>query len=121
MNDRLKERKKVDRRQTDQGTPTGWKERRRSAERRLLEVGEASFEEWVSWMARQRTRRRSGEGPTVADDPNKPPHNRRSGKDRRQEELGSPSGWHDRRQGERRRSQVAAVTPVQALKKPDNT
>lgn len=39
-----------DRRGTDCGPPQGWRERRRSVERRHPEVQEISFSEWISSM-----------------------------------------------------------------------
>lgn len=102
MNDQLKDRKKEDRRQRDLGTPTGWKERRRNADRRLAQVSEATFEEWVTWMVRQRSRMQADSKTAKPDDPNHPLYNQRSGVERREEDTGSPTGWRDRRYGERR-------------------
>jgi hypothetical protein len=39
-----------DRRNIEAGPPKGWRERRRSVERRYPEVHEISFSEWVSIM-----------------------------------------------------------------------
>ncbi len=40
-----------DRREAEQGPPPGWKDRRRSAERRIPQVTEVSFDEWVKERA----------------------------------------------------------------------
>lgn len=37
-----------DRRGLECGPPNGWRERRKSVERRLLEVGEIPFSEWLA-------------------------------------------------------------------------
>lgn len=37
----------ADRRQAESGPPSGWRDRRRKAERRIPEVREAAFAEWV--------------------------------------------------------------------------
>lgn len=37
----------ADRRSHDAGPPSGWKDRRRTAERRSFEIGESTFEVWV--------------------------------------------------------------------------
>jgi len=47
----------IDRRQSEVGPPSGWKDRRRKAERRIPEVHEAAFAEWV----RLRVSRSAGE------------------------------------------------------------
>ena len=39
-----------DRREEDTGPPTGWRERRKTVERRRPEVREISFAEWVIYM-----------------------------------------------------------------------
>jgi len=39
-----------DRRGSDSGPPKGWRERRRTVERRRPEVQEISFSEWISTM-----------------------------------------------------------------------
>lgn len=44
-------REVLDRRYREAGPPCGWKDRRRSAERRVPEVIEASFAEWVRLRA----------------------------------------------------------------------
>lgn len=44
-------REVLDRRYLEAGPPCGWKDRRRSAERRVPEVIEASFAEWVRLRA----------------------------------------------------------------------
>lgn len=44
-------RQKLDRRDCENGPPAGWRDRRRSAERRSPEVLEVSFEEWVRLRA----------------------------------------------------------------------
>ncbi len=43
-----------DRRGDDIGPPKGWRERRRSVERRYPEVREISFAEWLSIMRHHR-------------------------------------------------------------------
>lgn len=43
----FKERASEDRRCADKGPPSGWKDRRRNAERRQIAVAEVSFEEWM--------------------------------------------------------------------------
>jgi hypothetical protein len=48
---RANRRFRQDRRRVDAGPPAGWKERCRFAERRLIDVAEISFPEWVSCMA----------------------------------------------------------------------
>ena len=46
------ERRNVsERREKACGPPSGWKDRRREAERRIPEVGDSSFEEWVNLRA----------------------------------------------------------------------
>ena len=40
-------RKILDRRLAEKGPPKGWKERRRSTERRQIGVAEVGFEEWA--------------------------------------------------------------------------
>ena len=42
-----------DRRNEDQGPPSGWCERRRSVERRRPEVLEISFAEWIAYMRKK--------------------------------------------------------------------
>jgi hypothetical protein len=44
-------RKQPDRRTRDGGPPQGWKERRRHVERRMPEVTEISFREWLTRLA----------------------------------------------------------------------
>jgi hypothetical protein len=45
-----------ERRTEEAGPPAGWSDRRRSVERRLPEVGEASFAEWLTqFRGRQRS------------------------------------------------------------------
>lgn len=39
-----------DRRSTEQGPPEGWSERRKHVERRLPEVKEIPFSEWIACM-----------------------------------------------------------------------
>lgn len=39
-----------DRRARDQGPPEGWRERRKSVERRLPEVEEIPFSEWLAHL-----------------------------------------------------------------------
>ncbi|MDP1682708.1 MAG: hypothetical protein Q8L39_13170 [Burkholderiales bacterium] len=39
------------RREIDQGSPKGWKDRRRAVERRMPQVEEITFEEWVFFVA----------------------------------------------------------------------
>lgn len=40
------------RREIDQGSPKGWKDRRRAVERRMPQVEEITFEEWVFLAAK---------------------------------------------------------------------
>ena len=40
----------IDRRQSDNGPPKGWQERRKGVERRLPEVIEASMTEWDYYL-----------------------------------------------------------------------
>ncbi|MCK6406723.1 MAG: hypothetical protein L6Q60_12000 [Rhodocyclaceae bacterium] len=44
-------RRLIDRREIEKGPPTGWKDRRRTAERRIPEVRESAFAEWVRLRA----------------------------------------------------------------------
>lgn len=39
-----------DRRDQDQGPPNGWRERRRTVERRRPEVREIPFSEWLAYL-----------------------------------------------------------------------
>lgn len=48
MNGSKHERCRDDRRDRDIGPPEGWRERRRSVERRLPEVREVPFSEWLA-------------------------------------------------------------------------
>lgn len=50
MSGNHKNRTGLDRRKRDSGAPAGWKERRRSTERRLPEVEEISIEEFNRHM-----------------------------------------------------------------------
>ena len=43
-------RQSIDRRDIDCGPPKGWRERRKTVERRYPEVHEISFSEWISSM-----------------------------------------------------------------------
>ncbi len=54
-------RNKEDRRQAESGPPTGWRERRRMAERRTIAVSEISFDEWLTSMANLLPRMSRGE------------------------------------------------------------
>ncbi len=54
MSDKYKPRSNQDRRNNDKGPPTGWKERRRNAERRMPEVEEISIAEFKRLMAANR-------------------------------------------------------------------
>ncbi len=51
MSDKHKPRTGQDRRKKDKGAPTGWKERRRTPERRMPEVEEISVAEFMRLMA----------------------------------------------------------------------
>lgn len=51
MSSKYKPRSEHDRRNIDNGPPAGWKERRRSAERRMPEVKEISIAEFKRMMA----------------------------------------------------------------------
>ena len=48
MNDSSKKRLIDDRRAQEIGPPDGWRERRRAVERRLPEVRELAFSEWLA-------------------------------------------------------------------------
>lgn len=50
MSGKHKQRTGLDRRKRDNGPPAGWKDRRRSPERRLPEVEEISIEEFKRLM-----------------------------------------------------------------------
>ena len=41
-----------DRREMDQGSPKGWRDRRRAIERRMLQVEEITFEVWATFAAK---------------------------------------------------------------------
>lgn len=43
-------RKGGDRRGCEAGPPNGWRERRKSVERRRLEVAEIPFSEWLAYL-----------------------------------------------------------------------
>lgn len=49
------------RREIDQGSPKGWKERRRAVERRMPQVEEITFEEWVFLAAKYASKTASTE------------------------------------------------------------
>lgn len=48
MNDSKDKRCRDDRRDQDIGPPKGWRDRRRSVERRMPEVSEVPFSEWLA-------------------------------------------------------------------------
>lgn len=50
MKNQNDKRKGKDRRTDDQGPPDGWRERRKSVERRLPEVEEIPFSEWLAHL-----------------------------------------------------------------------
>ena len=43
-------RSSLDRRTQEIGPPDGWRERRKTVERRRLEVSEITFSEWLSYL-----------------------------------------------------------------------
>lgn len=51
-NDKKTTRNPLDRRNSESGPPAGWKERRRSVERRKPEVSEATLDDWNAALAR---------------------------------------------------------------------
>lgn len=56
MGREFQKRSRVDRRTHDAGPPQGWKERRRTVERRLPEVTEMTFEECAALMGMAKRR-----------------------------------------------------------------
>lgn len=50
MNDRSEKRDGRDRRRVELGPPNGWRERRRTVERRQPEVREIPFSEWLACL-----------------------------------------------------------------------
>lgn len=50
MNGKTEKREGYDRRLTEQGPPNGWRERRRTVERRQPEVREIPFSEWLACL-----------------------------------------------------------------------
>lgn len=48
-----RQRSKVDRRSEEPAEGGVWPERRRRPERRMVQVSESTFSEWVNWMARR--------------------------------------------------------------------
>lgn len=48
----FKNRLVEDRREIEQGTPKGWRERRRAIERRMPQVEEITFEVWAVFAAK---------------------------------------------------------------------
>lgn len=52
MSHKSEHRSGTDRRRIDKGPPQGWKERRRSVERRFPQVTEISFEEWQAFAGK---------------------------------------------------------------------
>lgn len=106
-----------ERRGLDIGPPGGWKDRRRRVERRLMEVAEIDFRDWVAGMVRWRT----GAADVVAPRQPVPPlilvrsaapqlGDLRQGRERRAEDLGPPAGVSDRRRQDRRQLGVAEVS-----------
>lgn len=59
MRGRNDKRCSADRRNLEQGPPDGWRERRRSVERRHPEVREIPFSEWLGYL-RSRVPEKSG-------------------------------------------------------------
>lgn len=104
MTDSLKDRKKEDRRKIDLGTYNGWQDRRRNPDRRLAQVSETTFEEWVTWVVRQKARSQASK-PASRDTSEPLPENQRLGQERREEDTSSPTGWHERRQHDERRTE----------------
>lgn len=50
MNDKNDKRSGYDRRENEQGPPKGWRDRRKAVERRVPEVQEILFSEWLAHM-----------------------------------------------------------------------
>lgn len=102
-----------DRRRLEKGPPLGWKERRRSVERRKPEVLELTIEEWLAVSIRkQRSRVRAGRlEPTVSRGSAIRNREKRLISDRRHDEQGPPLGWKERRRSvERRKPEVVEVS-----------
>ena len=54
MPEKNKIRMREDRRNLEKGPPNGWRERRKSVERRLPEVEEVPFSEWLAhWTVKE--------------------------------------------------------------------
>lgn len=51
---KYKQRGSTDRRSEEPAEGGVWPERRRRPERRMVEVTESTFSEWVTWMARRK-------------------------------------------------------------------
>lgn len=59
MSVKCEKRRGEDRRDNDVGPPDGWRERRKAVERRIPEVREIPFSEWLAYLpARELTEQR---------------------------------------------------------------
>jgi len=109
-------RLRQDRRDLDLGPPAGWRERRRCAERRLVEVTETSFREWVAYRAKWLTNERTAEIAPMSATPSlerstSQSNDKRHDADRRKTEMGPPlKCWERRYNPERRAFEVREVS-----------
>lgn len=109
-------RLRQDRRNFDVGPPIGWRDRRRRAERRQIEVAETSFREWAAYRAKWLMNKRAAEtasgrlgAPLSAS--MMPSGEQRREADRRKEEFVLPLIFRERRyQPERRTPEVREVS-----------
>lgn len=115
MGDRSNRRVRQDRRRVEAGPPGGWRERRRFAERRLINVTETFYWEWAGHMTLWLTNKRSEAdahkgamskmGGLAGRD-----EDRRRKADRRQVDFGPPLKRRERRhRAERRMIEVREV------------
>jgi hypothetical protein len=109
-------RVRQDRRNFDVGPPVGWRDRRRCAERRQIEVAETSFREWAVYKAKWLMNKKMAEtaprcpGSTRAAS-TIPSGEQRHEADRRKEDIGPPLNFRERRhRPERRTPEVREVS-----------
>lgn len=109
-------RSRPDRRNHDVGPPVGWRDRRRCADRRKIEVAETSFREWAAYRAKWLMNMREAEtalgsagSPRGAS--TMPSGEQRREADRRKKEIGPPVSFRERRhRAERRTPEVREVS-----------